>query len=441
MSGIAKVLLAEGFKVTGSDAARSPLTDILAKKGARIYIGQKAENVADTPDLIVYTAAIQQDNPEYAECVRLGLPMLSRADMLGEIMENYREVINVSGTHGKTTTTSMITDILLESGMDPTVTVGGLLDMIGGNLRIGSRDLFVAEACEYTNSFLSFRPTLEVVLNVEADHLDFFKDIDDIRLSFRKFIMKLPQNEKGFLVINGDLKDLPYFTEGLGCEYTTFGHGTDCDYTAREINFDDKACATYILMIKGEDQGCVHLSVPGVHNVYNSLAAIAATDHLGVPVEKARESLKNYRGVHRRFEIRGRVHGFEIVDDYAHHPQEIEATLNAALIYPHNKLYVVFQPHTYTRTAALLNDFAKALSKADQVILTDIYAAREKNTIGISSALLRDRILEKGGHAVYIPDFKEIENYVLENVQAGDLLITMGAGNVVEVADDLVSKG
>ena len=439
MSGLAEILMNEGFRVSGSDMKSSELTDNLEKKGAVISIGQKAENISD-PDLVVYTAAIHPDNPEYAEAVKKGIPMLSRAELLGEIMANYGEAVNVSGTHGKTTTTSMITDIMLEAGKEPTVTVGGMLDAIGGNIKIGKRDLFIAEACEYTNSFLSFHPTIAVILNVEADHLDFFKDIDDIRSSFKRFAMTLPQDDRGYLIINGDIRDVSYFTDAVKCGCLTFGKAPGCDLTAADIEFDDKACASYSLIVKGENKGRVVLSVPGEHNVYNSLAAIGVGLRLGIGLDTIIRALKGYTGTKRRFELKGNVRGFDVIDDYAHHPQEIEATLKAAAMYPHKKLFVVFQPHTYTRTKALLNEFADALCGADEVILADIYAAREKNTIGISSGDLADLIAEKGGRSIYIPDFESIKEYIYDNVKEGDLLITMGAGNVVDIADQLVKE-
>ena len=439
MSGLAEILMNEGFRVSGSDMKSSELTDNLEKKGAVISIGQKAENISD-PDLVVYTAAIHPDNPEYAEAVKKGIPMLSRAELLGEIMANYGEAVNVSGTHGKTTTTSMITDIMLEAGKEPTVTVGGMLDAIGGNIKIGKRDLFIAEACEYTNSFLSFHPTIAVILNVEADHLDFFKDIDDIRSSFKRFALTLPQDDRGYLIINGDIRDVSYFTDAVKCGCLTFGKAPGYDLTAADIEFDDKACASYSLIVKGENKGRVVLSVPGEHNVYNSLAAIGVGLRLGIGLDTIIRALKGYTGTKRRFELKGNVRGFDVIDDYAHHPQEIEATLKAAAMYPHKKLFVVFQPHTYTRTKALLNEFADALCGADEVILADIYAAREKNTIGISSGDLADLIAEKGGRSIYIPDFESIKEYIYDNVKEGDLLITMGAGNVVDIADQLVKE-
>ncbi len=436
MSGLAEILLEAGFKISGSDLKQSALTDKLKENGAEIAIGQCAANIKD-PDLVVYTAAIHPDNEEFAEAIRRGIPMLSRAELLGEIMTNYSEAVNVAGTHGKTTTTSMLSEILIEAGKDPTVSVGGLLDAIGGNLRNGGRDYFVAEACEYTNSFLSFHPTIAVVLNVEADHLDFFKDIDDIRQSFRRFILTLPQDERGYLVINGDIRDLDFFTDGIGCRYTTFGLGEENDYTARDISFDEFARPSYTLVHKGRELGRITLKVHGRHNVIDSLAAIAAAERVGVSFADIQTALNGFEGVERRFEHKGKVHGCEIIDDYAHHPQEIEATLKAAKQCRHNKLYVVFQPHTYTRTKALLPEFAKALMDADELILADIYAAREINTVGISSRDIADLVNAAGGKASYFPDFEQIKNYILNKVGEGDLLITMGAGNVVDIANQL----
>ena len=438
MSGLAKVLMERGFEVSGSDMKESELTQRLSEDGAKIFYPQSADNIKD-PDVVVYTAAIHPDNPEYDEAVRRGIPMMARAELLGELMLNYREAINVAGTHGKTTTTSMITQILLAADADPTVTVGGMLRSIGGNIRVGKSDTFLAEACEYTNSFLSFYPTLSVVLNVEADHLDFFRDIDDIRHSFREFIRKLPQDDRGFLVINGDIQQVDYFLDGLKCGYATFGKSGEYDYAAKDITYDECACAEYTLLVKGKEEGRVKLSVPGQHNVYNSLAAIAVSDHLKVDRALAVDALKKYTGTDRRFEVKGVVNGFTVVDDYAHHPQEITATLKAASMYPHKRLFVAFQSHTYTRTKALMNDFARALLLCDEVVLPDIYPARETDNLGISSLDLAKRINQLGGNATYIPDFEGVEKFILENAKPGDLLITMGAGNVVKVAEDLLS--
>jgi len=437
MSGLAEVLLEKGFRISGSDTKPSELTDRLAAEGAEVCFPQKAENIQD-PDVVVYTAAIHPDNPEYQAALAKNIPMMSRAELLGELMTNYGEAINVAGTHGKTTTTSMIAQILLEAGLDPTITVGGMLRSIGGNIRVGHDENFLAEACEYTNSFLSFYPTLAVVLNVEADHLDFFRDIDDIRHSFREFILRLPQNEKGFLVINGDIQKVEYFLEGLKCGYVTFGKSEDYDYSARDITYDDLARASYTLCLRGRDAGRVTLGVPGQHNVYNSLAAIAAADRLGIDHETTFRALKAYTGTDRRFQYKGSYNGITVVDDYAHHPQEILATLKTAQMVQHRKTCVIFQSHTYSRTKALMDEFARALLFCDEVILPDIYPARETDTLGISSADLAKRINQIGGNALYIPEDSKIIQYIKQNLKPGDLLITMGAGNVGNLADQLL---
>lgn len=438
MSGLAEILLSRKFPVSGSDSHESALTDQLAEQGAVIHYPQRTENITDDIDVVVYTAAIHPDNPEFRAAQEKNLPMLTRAQLLGEIMRNYKEAINVSGTHGKTTTTSMITEILLEAHKDPTVSVGGMLKDIGGNIRVGGQDTFVVEACEYTNSFLSFFPTIEVILNVEADHLDFFKDIDDIRHSFKLFAEKLP--EDGLLVINKDIKHSEYFTQALKCRVVTFGHEKDADYTANFISYDKFAHPSYTLFYKGEELAKVELGVTGEHNIYNSLAAIAVARSLDIPMEVILRGLKRFTGTDRRFQKKGSVNGFTIIDDYAHHPQEIAATIEAAKKYPHRKLWIVFQPHTYSRTAALLDDFAGALSQADEIVLADIYAAREKNTIGISSDDLRKHMLEQNTNVYYIPKFEDIEDFLLQHVEEGDVLITMGAGDIYKVGDDLLKQ-
>lgn len=438
MSGLAEILLSRKFPVSGSDSHESALTDQLAAQGAVIHYPQMAENITDDIDVVVYTAAIHPDNPEFRAAQEKNLPMLTRAQLLGEIMRNYKEAINVSGTHGKTTTTSMITEILLEAHKNPTVSVGGMLKDIGGNIRVGGQETFVVEACEYTNSFLSFFPTIEVILNVEADHLDFFKDIDDIRHSFKLFAEKLP--EDGLLVINKDIKHSEYFTQELKCRVVTFGHEKDADYTANFISYDKFAHPSYTLFYKGEELARVELGVTGEHNIYNSLAAVAVARSLDIPMEVILRGLKRFTGTDRRFQKKGSVNGFTIIDDYAHHPQEIAATIEAAKKYPHRKLWIVFQPHTYSRTAALLDDFAGALSQADEIVLADIYAAREKNTIGISSDDLRKHMLEQNTNVYYIPKFEDIEDFLLQHVEEGDVLITMGAGDIYKVGDDLLKQ-
>ncbi len=438
MSGLAEILLKAGFRVSGSDARASELTEHLEAQGAQIAYGQCAENITDEMEVVVYTAAVHADNPEYAEVVRRGIPMLSRADLLGQMMTNYGQAVAIAGTHGKTTTTSMLTEILLAAETDPTISVGGILHSIGGNIRVGGHDVFVTEACEYTNSFLSFFPTLEVILNIEEDHLDFFKDLQDIRHSFRLFAEKLDEN--GVLVISSDIEQYQEISGNLPCRVITVGHGADSDYRAVNITYDQFARGSFELLVHGQPMGTIRLSVPGEHNVYNALAAAAAAKELGISNEAIAAGLEAYVGTDRRFQKKGEIGGVTIIDDYAHHPQEIAATLAAAKNYPHKKLWCVFQPHTYTRTKAFLDEFAEALSAADEVILADIYAARETDTLGVSSADIAQRIEKLGTPVQHFSTFDEIETFILLNCSTGDLLITMGAGDIVKVGERLLGQ-
>lgn len=438
MSGLAEILLEEHFTVSGSDAKESDLTRHLEHMGVQIFYGQKAENIIDGIDLVVYTAAISETNPEFARAKEVGLPMLSRAELLGQIMDNYKQSIAVAGTHGKTTTTSMISQILLQAKCDPTISVGGILKAIDGNLRVGKSDVFITEACEYTNSFLNFRPKYSIILNVEAEHLDFFKDIQDIRHSFHLFAKNTLEN--GAIIINGDIEHYEELVKDLAPAVLTFGKTASSDFYPENITFNEKACATYDAMFRGEKLMTVSLNVPGMHNVTNSLAAIALAKDLKIPDESILAGLSAFGGADRRFQYKGCVDGVTIIDDYAHHPTEIRATLTAAEKYPHKRLVLVFQPHTYSRTKAFLDDFADVLSMADVVVLADIYAAREKNTIGISSKDILTKLEEKGTECYYFPSFSEIENFLLENCVNGDLLITMGAGDIVNVGESLLGK-
>ena len=438
MSGLAEILLDEGFTISGSDSRESDLTKHLEARGIQIFYGQKASNIIPGIDLVVYTAAIHEDNPEFAEAKSKNLPMLSRAELLGQIMDNYENSIAVAGTHGKTTTTSMISQILLEAKTDPTITVGGILDAINGNLRVGNSEVFISEACEYTNSFLNFRPKYSIILNIEAEHLDFFKDINDIRASFRKYSANTLAN--GATIINGEIDNYEEIVDGLPQQIITYGLNSTYDYYAENITYDEKACAIFSAMHNGTKIMDVHLNVPGKHNVSNSLAAIALCQAMNIPTEAIISGLTKFGGANRRFQYKGEIDGVTIIDDYAHHPTEIRATLTAAANYPHKRLVLVFQPHTYSRTKAFLNDFADVLSMADVVVLADIYAAREQNTYGISSKDILNLLKEKGTDAYYFPTFDEIEKFLLKNCINGDLLITMGAGNVVEIGENLLGK-
>ena len=438
MSGLAEILLSEGFRISGSDRTPSSLTHTLEGQGAAVYYGQKEENITTDIDLIVYTSAIRPDNPELAAAARLHIPTLTRAQLLGQMMKNYKVPIAISGTHGKTTTTSMISEILLRHQADPTLSIGGIYKPIGGNIRVGSSEYFVTEACEYTNSFLSFFPKIGIILNIEEDHLDFFKDIHDIRNSFREFAKLLP--EDGALIINGDIDRCEEITQGLACRVITYGSSPDHDCHPADITYDASGCPSFHLMRRNGKDDAFSLRVPGLHNVYNAVAAIALADLLSIPTETIAKALLSYTGTDRRFEYKGEVNGITIIDDYAHHPTEITATLQAARNYPHKTIWCIFQPHTYTRTRAFLADFARALSLADEIVLADIYAAREKDTLGISSGTLQAEIEKLGHRCYYFPTFSEIETFLSENCTKGDLLITMGAGDVVKGGDDLLQK-
>lgn len=462
MSGLAVILKRAGFDVSGSDRDRSEVTENLEKEGIKVFYGQKSENVTADIDVAILTAAIRPDNPEYKQIEALNIPKLTRAELLGQLMRNYGTSIAISGTHGKTTTTSMISEILLAEDADPTISVGGMLPSIGGNIRVGGRDYFVTEACEYTNSFLSLFPDIALILNVEEDHLDFFKDLDDIRASFRKFADLVPEN--GTLIINSHIENIRYFTEGLKCKVLTFGlteNGslssgassaektgtsefavkTAPDYTAANITKDALGNPTFDVIVKGEKAFTVKLSVPGDHNILNALAACAFADAAGIDRTVTAAALEKFEGTDRRFQKKGKIAGgVTLIDDYAHHPTEIRATMKAALSIEKKTLWVVFQPHTYTRTKAFFDDFADALSLADKVVLADIYAARETDTLGISSKLLAEAIAERGTESYYFPSFEEIEKFLLKNCQEGDVLITMGAGDVYKIGDSLLGR-
>ncbi|MCH5268670.1 MAG: UDP-N-acetylmuramate--L-alanine ligase [Lachnospiraceae bacterium] len=439
MSGFAELLSDAGFSVKGSDANKSKITEHLSSLGITVFYGQKAENITSDIDFVVYTAAIHPDNPEFEAAKSLGLPMMERAEMVGQVMKNYTNAIGVSGTHGKTTATSMLTHIFLSAKKDPTISVGGILDAIHGNIRIGHSENFITEACEYTNSFLKFHPTAGIILNVDADHLDFFKDLDDIRNSFRAFAELLPND--GVLVINSDIEKIETITGNLSCKIITFGLEKSADYQAKDIEFDADGCGSFELVRHGNPTGIrIRLSVIGSHNIANALSVIALAEYYDIPMETIKEGLLAFRGTERRFEQKGSFQGVTVIDDYAHHPTEIAATLKAAERFPHKHLWCVFQPHTYSRTRALLHEFAEALSLAENVILTDIYAAREPDPGDISSRNLAEELKKLGKDASYFSDFEEIKKFLLKKCINGDLLITMGAGNVVTIGEELIEK-
>ncbi len=434
LSGIAEILLSRGHEISGSDMRESDITEKLIGDGAKIFLGHRGKNV-EGADLVIYTVAVGDDNPELARAKELGIPAITRAQALGALMDEYGSSIAISGTHGKTTTTAMISLILRAAGKDPTISVGGNLDEIGGNFFVGGQDYFVTEACEYRDSFLELRPDIEIILNIDSDHLDYFKDVEHIARSFERFAGLVP--ESGTVIAYDANPFVRSVIEGLS-NAVTYGFSSDSDYYAANISFDKEGMPGFDVYNGGSRLCRIELGVPGEHNILNSLAAFACCHILGVDMETIISTLHSYRGIHRRFDVLGRIHGgIRIIDDYAHHPTEIRATLSAIKNMKHNHLWCLFQPHTYTRTIALLDDFSEAFSDADRVVLAEIYAAREKNIYKISSKHLMSRIREKNPDldVYYFKNFEDIAHFVYDNAEEGDLILTMGAGDIYRVGE------
>ena len=438
MSGIAEILLNFGFNVTGSDSSASEITEILNKKGIKVIIGHDLDSISKS-DLVVYSAAIKQDDPEMLEAKRLGVPTIERADFLGELTRCFKDTIAISGTHGKTTTTSMISLCFLQALKDPSIQVGAILKQIDGNYKVGNSEHFIIEACEYVESFLKFSPKAEVILNIDNDHLDYFKTFENIKNAFIKYVKLLPDD--GLLVINGDdtnCLDLPQYTKAKVLTYGITNKNTD--FFAVNIAFDNDGFPEFDVYNKDGFYDRIKLNVPGTHNVLNCLACIALCNEYGIKKEDIKSALLAFTGAHRRFEFKGKVNGASIYDDYGHHPTEIVATAKSLMNKKYNESWVIFQPHTYSRTKNLLDDFAKALLNFDNIIILDIYAAREKNTYNISSKDLADKIISLGKDAKYIPDFYECVSYIKENVKENDIIMTLGAGTVTQIGPMLLNK-
>ena len=435
MSSLALIVKQGGFKVSGSDITKTHLTDKLENAGIEIFIGQKKENIK-SPDLVVYTAAIAKDNPEYVEALQKADKIVERSVFLGELMKAYNCPCCISGTHGKTTSTSMAALIMLAAQKDPTVLVGGEVKAIGGNLKIGGKDIFVTEACEYVESFLEFFPEKAVILNIDADHLDYFKDIDHIISAFKKFCALVP--ESGSIIANGADQNTLKAIENAKCKVITFGIGEEFDCSAANVVFDKNGFATYDLLYFGEKLCTVTLGVPGKHNILNSLAAAAMCLDAGCDAVAVKEGLWNFKGTDRRFEIKGEFSGCTVVDDYAHHPTEIVAAISTAKNFGHKKVTAIFQPHTYTRTKALLNEFAESLSGADRVIVTDIYAAREIDDGTVSSKDIVDIMVKNGYDAIYIKEFDDVVSHIKQTCTGDELIMTIGAGTVFKIGEKLI---
>ncbi len=436
MSGLAAVLLTKGYKVSGSDAKESEVLNKLRASGAEIYIGHKGENLKNV-DLVVYTAAIPSTNPEIIEAKNKNIELMDRAEFLGYIMKGHKYNVAVAGTHGKTTTTSMLSHITLNANLDPTILVGGDVDAINGNYKIGESEYFVTEACEYKASFLKFYPYIGIILNIDADHLDYYRDINHIEDTFKKFSDLIPSD--GYLIGCAEDSRVLEVINYAKCNTMSYGF-TKGDVTATNISFNNKGCATFTVCKDGENLFDVTLNTTGKHNILNALATICSSLILNIPKEAIIAGLAECKGAHKRFEYKGEFKGTTIIDDYAHHPVEIKATLDTAKLIEHNKTYCVFQPHTYTRTKTLLEEFTTSFSYAYELILMDIYAAREKDTGLVSSNELGDAIRKTGLSCINLHSHKEVADYLASKVQPKDLILTVGAGDVVKVGDILLNR-
>lgn len=433
MSGLAQIALKEGYSVTGSDWNKSKITEKLEEMGAKIVYGKEAVNEEgiNKAALVVHTAAAKAENPEMILSKELNKTVIDRAEFLGAIMKKYHHAVGVSGTHGKTTTTSMLAHALIGAGVDPTISVGGELDLIDGNIKTGNDDYFVTEACEYTNSFLKFYPSIALITNIEEDHLDFFTGIDMIKESFRAFAYLT--KDKGYVVaMNDDENVREALKDADDLKIITYGMRDTNDYYPANISYK-AGFPSFDVMYKGGKVCSLDLNVPGDHNILNALATVAVCSISGVDIEKAAKGIETFKGTHRRFEKKGYLNGAVVIDDYAHHPTEIKATLEAAQKFPHNKVWCVFQPHTYSRTRTLWDEFVTAFDNADELILTHIYAAREKDDGVTKPENLTEDIKKRGVKASYLDSFEDIAAYLKANVKEGDIVFTMGAGDVVNI--------
>ncbi|MFR8104361.1 MAG: UDP-N-acetylmuramate--L-alanine ligase [Clostridia bacterium] len=438
MSGIAEILKNWGFEVTGSDLYPSEVTDKLIEHHIPVTIGHDLDSLSKA-DAVVYTAAIKEDDIEMQKAKELNIPLIERATFLGELTKSYQDTIGISGTHGKTTTTSMISLCFLEGNLDPSIQVGAFLKQIDGNYRVGNSEHFIIEACEYVESFLKFRPKAEVILNIDNDHLDYFKTFDNIVNAFVKYVKLIPDD--GLLVLNADDSNCIALGKQTTARKVTYGiKNSKANFTAKSIVFNDNGFASYDAYHNDTFYKHIILSVPGMHNVLNSLACIALCHEYGISKDHIAAGLKKFTGAHRRFEYVGSFHNVNVYDDYGHHPTEIQATALALKNKKYNKSWVVFQPHTYSRTKNLLNEFANALLSYDHVIVTDIYAARETNTYAISSKDLVDKLHSLGKSALYMPKFDEIVSYLKDHTLPGDIVLTLGAGTVTNIGPRLMKN-
>lgn len=432
MCPIAEILLKHGYTITGSDINEGETLDKIRSQGIKVSMGHRGENIGDA-EAVVYTAAVKADNPELVAAKEKGVPTIERSVMLGILLKRFQNSIAVSGTHGKTTTTSMITQLFIDAQKDPSAIIGGKLPSIGGNSKVGNSDIMICEACEYVDTFLQLFPSVSVILNVDADHLDYFKNMENIIRSFHQFASQT----NDILVVNGDDDDAIAAVNGIEkANVVYFGFGENCSFRAVDIKKEDDARDSFTIEKNGEFLCRVTLRVPGVHNICNALAAACVADLYGIDGETISRSLGAFGGAHRRFEMLGVYGGITVADDFAHHPTELKVTLSTAMEMGYQNVWAVFQPHTFSRTFMLLDDFAKVLSIPDHAVISDILPVRETNTYNIYA----EDLVAKIPTAVHVPTFPEIINYVAEHAKPGDLVITLGGGDVYKCAAGIVKK-
>lgn len=435
MSSIALMLLSMGATVTGSDMTETELTKSLEDKGIKVLYGSHPELIKDA-DIVVYTAAIKEDDPERIEAVKLNKLQYERAEFLGMLSKEYKNVICISGTHGKSTTTGMTSLIFLEAKLNPTIQVGAILKEINGNTHIGTHDYLIMEACEYVDSFLHFHPTCEIITNIDNDHLDYFKNLDNIKKSFNKYTNLLPSN--GYLIKNNDDDNSNDVEKNSLATVITYGIKNNSDYMAKNIAMNDLGHYSFDIYKNNTFLCTINLGINGYHNVYNALAAFALSNKFIDDINIIKSALEKYRGVERRFEYLGLCNNAYVYDDYAHHPSEIKTTLNSVKETKHNTCYAIFQSHTYSRTKDHLDEFADVLSKFDNVIIAPIYPAREINTFNIKEEMLVDKIKVNNKNVIYLDSFEKIEGYIKKVAKPKDLIITIGAGPINKVSKNLV---
>ena len=434
MSGLAEMLIDQGYRVSGSDRDETYLVHFVREKHADVYIGHRAENVHGS-DMVVYSAAIREDNPERQEAEKLGIPCIERATLLGQLMEGYPKAVGICGAHGKTTATSMLSQMLVENGMDPSIHIGGRLDAVGGSTRVGHSGIFVAEACEYNRSFLQLSPTVAVVLNIDADHLDCYRDIDEIEQTFGQFLALLPEN--GVAIGNGDDQRVRRLFRDLRCERILFGMDKGNEWHPENLREDEQGYASFDLCRKGRIVSSVHMAVPGLFNVMNAMAAVAAAAELGLDPEKACASLNRFSGAHRRFERTDVIDGVEIFHDYGHNPAEMRNAVSIARKRCRGRLWAVMQPHTFSRVRTLFDQYLTCTEEADFTLVTDICAAREKDPGDLNSGMIVDGMKKHGIQAWWTPSFDDTEAWLKKNWRAGDLVITMGCGDINLLNDQI----